>query len=612
MAGRAGRRGLDKVGTVIMCCFGEEPPPQQILKQMLTGSSTLLSSQFRLTYNMILNLLRVEEMSVESMIARSFSEFATQRALTAQEYPKLLKRGQKTLEKLEEDYEKGAINRDGLEDLEDYYQLCQRLLKINAEILGYVLSAERDMFEDACCPGRAVLISMPRKFGCVRAPALILKTGASILNHGATSRDEMETDKSIICLILLPASFVLTDDFDQGKPSRVGYIGTFRQRNYTIHSILLHQIVAISSKKIKIDSKSLLVEENVRSKIALSSLPEAKFYAGNRPERPTDPFANMVSIGKRKESEATSKHGAVNSDDQLSKALDFLLDTERAEQQRGKGWPTLDLSSYVRRGADAVSIQQSCLTSHDLISKMRTFSAHYNPNLEKYYEELERKDVLRSHIETLQNLLSNESLSLFPDFMNKKGVLQKLGYIDENETVTVKGRVACECNSSEELVLTEMIFEGILDDLEPEEIAASLSALVFQGRSSDDELDVELPENLLGCCGKMRTIGENLGFLQREQGLKIEPSEYCEASMNFGLVHVVYEWALGVPFKNICDLTEVKEGLIVRAITRLDELLREVRNCARVIGNPSLYRKVEAASAAIKRDIVFASSLYVS
>ena len=48
MAGRAGRRGLDNVGTVIICCFGETPPPQPILRQMLTGTSTRLSSQFRL------------------------------------------------------------------------------------------------------------------------------------------------------------------------------------------------------------------------------------------------------------------------------------------------------------------------------------------------------------------------------------------------------------------------------------------------------------------------------------------------------------------------------------------------------------------------------------
>lgn len=60
MAGRAGRRGLDTVGTVIIACFGSQPPDQVILRNMLTGLSTKLQSKFRLTYTMILNLLRVE------------------------------------------------------------------------------------------------------------------------------------------------------------------------------------------------------------------------------------------------------------------------------------------------------------------------------------------------------------------------------------------------------------------------------------------------------------------------------------------------------------------------------------------------------------------------
>ena len=75
---------------------------------------------------------------------------------------------------------------------------------------------------------------------------------------------------------------------------------------------------------------------------------------------------------------------------------------------------------------------------------------------------------------------------------------------------------------------------------------------------------------------------------------------------------VVYEWARGVPFATICTLTDVEEGTIVRTITRLDETCREVRNAARIIGNPSLYRKMEEVSDLIKRDIVFATSLYVT
>ena len=74
---------------------------------------------------MILNLLKVEEMSVESMIKRSFSEFATQRALAANEYPQLLARGVRTFEKLENQSQKDATSRIGADDIEDYFSSLQ-------------------------------------------------------------------------------------------------------------------------------------------------------------------------------------------------------------------------------------------------------------------------------------------------------------------------------------------------------------------------------------------------------------------------------------------------------------------------------------------------------
>jgi antiviral helicase SKI2 len=114
-----------------------------ILRNMLTGQSTMLRSQFRLTYNMILNLLRVEEMSVENMIKRSFSEFATQRALTANEYPKLLARGQKTLLKLEEQFQSEAGQRVGADDLEEYFSTCSELLAVNRNLLSFILESEK-------------------------------------------------------------------------------------------------------------------------------------------------------------------------------------------------------------------------------------------------------------------------------------------------------------------------------------------------------------------------------------------------------------------------------------------------------------------------------------
>lgn len=86
MSGRAGRRGLDPVGNVIVVApNADEAPPVHRLRQMMLGDPTKLRSQFRLTYNMILNLLRVEALKIEEMIKRSFSENATQALLPEQE-----------------------------------------------------------------------------------------------------------------------------------------------------------------------------------------------------------------------------------------------------------------------------------------------------------------------------------------------------------------------------------------------------------------------------------------------------------------------------------------------------------------------------------------------
>ena len=622
MAGRAGRRGLDKVGTVITtCCFGDEPPPQPILRHMLTGSSTMLRSQFRLTYNMILNLLRVEEMSVESMIKRSFSEFATQRALTANDYPKLLKRGQKTLAKLEEQLEAEADNRVGAEDVPIYFSTCRKLMSINAELLWFISSSLDGSADSVLMPGRILLISASRKLGVVRAPAMILQTKGK--TEGASMMpDRKQGIDKLVCMVLLPESYVPSEQ-DIGARAKIvgiGKMGSAKSRYYGIFEIKLEQILLVTSLKKKIEPK-LLFKDSSSEKSAIggqSAGRDTNVFFGAKPAASRgfdDAFAGMKVRGRKNDDEdffGKKKKSSTGSSESeaIESAVDSLVSAER--QEDASGLSPLDLRDSMKRGDDVVAFRNQCGEVESLVYEIRQYASHRHPNLEKHYALIERKNTLQERVDALSHLLSNESLQLFPDFLQRKAVLRTLGYLDESETVCVKGRVACEVNTCEELIVTEMVFEGILNELEPTEIVAALSSLVYQQKSDDDDFDMEIPDTLLNCCQRMRKIAQNLGQLQKGHGLDVDPLEYCENSLKFGLVHVVYEWALGVPFSNICELTLAQEGSIVRCITRLDELCREVRNCARVVGNPTLYRKMEVASTAIKRDIVFASSLYVS
>ena len=98
-------------------------------------------------------------------------------------------------------------------------------------------------------------------------------------------------------------------------------------------------------------------------------------------------------------------------------------------------------------------------------------------------------------MKTLKYAISNENLSLFPDFQQRLNVLRTLGFIERSDNstnaminstssitdiVTLKGRVACEMNTCDELMATEIIFNNILEPLNPAEVVAMLSSLIFQ------------------------------------------------------------------------------------------------------------------------------------
>lgn len=91
MSGRAGRRGKDERGIVVLIIDERMSPTtaKEIVKvrvivdqirsilnfTLSKGKANALNSAFKLTYNMVLNLLRVEGINPEFMLERSFYQF---------------------------------------------------------------------------------------------------------------------------------------------------------------------------------------------------------------------------------------------------------------------------------------------------------------------------------------------------------------------------------------------------------------------------------------------------------------------------------------------------------------------------------------------------------
>ena len=218
--------------------------------------------------------------------------------------------------------------------------------------------------------------------------------------------------------------------------------------------------------------------------------------------------------------------------------------------------------------------------------------------------------LIKENLLQLRQLMSDQNLQLLPDYEQRIEVLKDLGFVDADSRVELKGKVACEIHSADELVLTELILENVLANFEPEEIVALLSAFVFQEKTDNEPtLTAHLEKGRDSIVAISERVNDHQ--IQHQVILSSDDSNDFVSRPRFGMVEVVYEWARGMSFNRITDLTDVLEGTIVRVITRLDETCREVKNAARIIGDPELFTKMQTAQELIKRDITAVASLYM-
>lgn len=197
------------------------------------------------------------------------------------------------------------------------------------------------------------------------------------------------------------------------------------------------------------------------------------------------------------------------------------------------------------------------------------------------------------------------------DLKSMKRIMRRLGLTNKNDIVQLKGRVAGEVSSGEELVITELVFSGFFNDMQPAEIAAVMSCMVHDESGADKAKFMLKNDTLNLAYQKILDQAKKLLEVYHECKLNIDGQAYLN-SFKPQLIEITYKWCEGATFGEVCKLTDTYEGSIIRCFRRLEELLKELSNCARVIDNPDLQAKFNKASEMLKRGIVFAASLYIS
>lgn len=275
----------------------------------------------------------------------------------------------------------------------------------------------------------------------------------------------------------------------------------------------------------------------------------------------------------------------------------------------------------------SASLLTRCQKIEVLESRLLSNPLHHSPRLPELYDQYAGKVELGKKIREVKKKISDAlSVMQLDELKCRKRVLRRLGFINEAEVVQLKARVACEISTGDELLLSELLFNRFFNELTPEQCAACLSCFIFEEKSNETPA---LKEELAKPFREIQAQARIVAKVSMESKLPVNEEEYLQ-NFKYQLMEVVYAWSQGASFAQIwygvfrsypnldpklirstSKMTDVYEGSLIRLFRRLEELLRQIAQAAKVMGSEDLEQKFEVALKKVRRDIVAAQSLYL-
>ena len=233
-----------------------------------------------------------------------------------------------------------------------------------------------------------------------------------------------------------------------------------------------------------------------------------------------------------------------------------------------------------------------------LRAELRAHPCHGCADREDHARWSERYHKLERDTATLRRRIENRTNTIARQFDRVCEVLTALGYLDGDE-VTPTGQRLMRIYTDMDLVAAEALRAHVWDGLSAGELAAALSALVFEARRPEAGTSPRVPGGRTQrALRDTQSLWADLDALEKEHKLDFlrEPDP--------GFAWAAHRWAEGANLDDVLDETDLAAGDFVRWVKQLLDLTDQVADAAGAVGDTALRSTARAASEALRRGVV--------
>jgi ATP-dependent RNA helicase HelY len=188
-----------------------------------------------------------------------------------------------------------------------------------------------------------------------------------------------------------------------------------------------------------------------------------------------------------------------------------------------------------------------------LRAQMRRHACHQCPEREEHARWAERRWRLQRDTEALRGKVASRTGSLARTFDRVCALLTERGYLD-GTSVTDAGRMLGRIWTEADLLVAECLRGGVWDNLDPAELAAAVSILVYEARREGDER-AAVPRGAVGTA--VETTVRLWGELRADED---ERNLQLTREPDLGFAWPIYRWVRGESLTKVLGSVQGLEG----------------------------------------------------